>query len=124
MERLTRQRRAILEVLTSSDRPLSPAEITERAAENVASISLVTVYRNLKTLCENGAIVAVELVGRPPRYEAAGLSHHHHFLCVDCDRVFDIQGCRLGSLRDMLPKGFEVQHHEVQLSGRCKDCRD
>ena len=34
------------------------------------------------------------------------------------DRVFDIQGCRLGSLRDMLPKGFEVQHHEGEFPGR------
>ena len=123
MERKTKQRQAILEALEESERPLSPTEITERAAKSVASISIVTVYRNLKLLTESGDIKVVELVGRPPRYELAGLHHHHHFLCEHCDRVFDIEGCKLGSMRDLVPKGFEVKHHEIQLSGRCKDCR-
>lgn len=119
---MTRQRRAILDALKQCTRPLSPQEIADAAGADVASLNLATVYRNLKTLTESGEIATVELVGRPARYELAGLDHHHHFLCEACDRVFDLPTCGMGDLGRIAPEGFEVTHHEIQLFGRCEEC--
>ncbi len=47
--------------------------------------------------------------------------HHHHFLCVQCDRVYPIHACP-GSMNDLAPPGFEVQHHDLTLRGRCAGC--
>lgn len=47
--------------------------------------------------------------------------HHHHFHCVECDRVYPIHACP-GPMYDLAPPGFEVQHHDLTLRGRCASC--
>lgn len=121
MERSTRQRRAIRRVLLETRRPLSPREILELARRQVPSLGLATVYRNLRALVEEGAVVPVALPGEPLRYEAAGAGHHHHFLCRGCGRAFELPGCRLEAYLD-LPPGFSAEDHEVVVYGRCPDC--
>ena len=121
MERSTRQRRAIRRVLLETRRPLSPREILELARKQVPSLGLATVYRNLRALVEEGAVVPVALPGEPLRYEAAGAGHHHHFLCRGCGRAFELPGCRLEAHLDP-PPGFSAEDHEVVVYGRCPDC--
>lgn len=85
-------------------------------------MGLATVYRNLKQLVDVGDIQVVELPGEATRYEVAGHKHHHHFHCRDCDRVFDVHECP-GNMKDLAPRGFIVEDHELTLYGRCSDCR-
>jgi Fur family ferric uptake transcriptional regulator len=121
MERFTRQRTAIYAVVAGAQRPLSPQEILETAQVSVEGLGLATVYRNLKALLEDGAIEVVQLPGESPRYEPAGQSHHHHFQCTQCARVFDVHACP-GDLQGLAPQGFQVQRHELTLYGLCADC--
>ncbi len=104
-----------------ADRPLSPQEVHERADRIASGLSLATVYRALKGMIEEGSIVTVELPGQPPRYEPAGLDHHHHFQCRECGKVFDIEGCP-GAMDGLAPDGFVVESHEITLSGLCDAC--
>ncbi|MCA8943472.1 MAG: transcriptional repressor [Planctomycetes bacterium] len=119
--RKTRQREAILAVLSGERRPLTPTEIVGLADQAVPGINLATVYRNLKLLAETGQVISVECFGQTARYEVAGLDHHHHFLCEDCDRLFDLPGC-VEDFESIAPRGFEVRRHHVQLAGRCDEC--
>ncbi len=121
MIRMTRQRRAILDAFGRVGRPLSPKEVVEEAGRDVDNINLATVYRNLKALVENGELIAVEVVGQPPRYEPTGLAHHHHFLCESCDRVYDLPGCA-GTFDRLAPKGSTVADHALMLTGSCDEC--
>jgi Fur family ferric uptake transcriptional regulator len=122
MERETRQRTAIRAVVEMSERPLSALEVLEAAQEQVAGMGIATVYRNLKALSESGVLTVVSLAGANPRYEPTRQGHHHHhFMCTECERVFDIHSCP-GSVLDVAPKGFTVERHELTLYGRCKDC--
>ena len=121
MERKTRQYQAILDVMVAVRRPLLAQEILALASESVPRLSLATVYRNIKTLQDDGGIKAVVLPGQNPRYELAGRSHHHHFQCRQCERVFEIKACP-GNLDRLAPSGFMVEDHEIVLYGRCGDC--
>ena len=121
MERSTRQRTAIRAVIEAAGRPLSPQEMLEAAQAEVPALSLATVYRNLKTLVDEGDITAVTLPGDSPRYEPAQHAHHHHFQCTSCKRVFDVHDCP-GDLARLAPKGFTVESHELTLYGRCDAC--
>lgn len=121
MERFTRQRTAIHAAIASAERPLLPQEVLETARAAVDGLGMATVYRNLKALLDDGSIQAVQLPGESPRYEAAGQSHHHHFQCTQCTRVFDVHACP-GDLQALAPKGFTVEGHELTLYGRCADC--
>lgn len=123
MKRSTIQRDAILAALGSAGRPLSPAEILELARRRVPSLGQATVYRAIAALVEAGDLAAVNLPGQPPRYETreAASTHHHHFHCDHCGRVFDVAGCP-GGLDRLAPKGFAVRRHEVVLYGVCGGC--
>ncbi|MDO9313962.1 MAG: transcriptional repressor [Burkholderiaceae bacterium] len=148
MERHTRQRQAVLDALARSGQALSPQDLLTQAKSVVPRLNLSTVYRQIKDLQDAGQIVRVELPGQPPRFEMASRGesaapaahrhespsvshsahssdeasrHHHHFHCVQCDRVYPIHACP-GPMNDLAPPGFEVQHHDLTLRGRCASC--
>lgn len=125
MERSTRQRTALRQVIIAAARPLTPQEILEGVRESVTEAGIATIYRNIKLLLDEGEIQAVLLPGESARYEAAhqgeGHDHHHHFHCVPCDRVFDVEGCP-GPMDQLAPDGFTVDRHELTLYGVCADC--
>ena len=68
MKRLTRQRTEILRVIDEAKRPLSPQEILEAGRTAIPSLSIATIYRNLRDLQQDGMIQAVALPGDSPRY--------------------------------------------------------
>lgn len=125
MERSTRQRTAIRQVIIAAARPLTPHEILEGVRETVSAAGIATIYRNIKLLLDEGDIRAVMLPGESPRYESvheeAGHDHHHHFHCLPCDRVFDVPGCP-GPMAQLAPAGFTVERHELTLYGVCAEC--
>lgn len=120
IRRSTRQNNAIRCVLAEAGRPLLPTEILIAAQAIVPSLGMATVYRNLKQLTEDGDVQVVELPGESPRYELCG-AHHHHFLCHQCQRVFDIDTCP-GDLQKIAPPGFTVADHDLTLYGTCPQC--
>lgn len=123
MERNTRQRTAIRQAIADAARPLLPQEILQAAEAAVPGLSIATVYRNLRTLVEEGELLAVTLPGDVARYEIAGAGHHHHFQCESCQRVFEVHACP-GNLAGLAPQGFVVKRHELTLYGLCADCSD
>lgn len=121
MVRQTQQREAIRRALEQADRPLSPREIHALARRGVRALGVATVYRTIRAFLSEGVLAAVTVPGDAPRYEVAGKSHHHHFHCRKCDRVFEMEGCP-GPLKHLAPAGFSVQGHEVTLFGLCPSC--
>lgn len=121
MERNTRQRTAIREVIAQAGRPLLPQEVLEAAQARTPGLSIATVYRNLRTLVGEGELRSVVLPGENARYELAGGGHHHHFQCLTCQRVFEVDACP-GNLASLAPPGFSVEDHDLTLYGRCSEC--
>lgn len=120
-KRDTQQRRAIRSAIDESGRPLSPREVLAAAQRHLPGLGIATVYRTLKSWLEDGSLAQVDLPGEPPRYEATGKQHHHHFHCRACDRVYELEGCPDG-LKSLTPAGFSLESHEVVLYGRCAAC--
>jgi Fur family ferric uptake transcriptional regulator len=121
MQRNTKQREAIKDVFCTSDRPLTVAEVRELAGRTVSGIGIATVYRNIKALADEGWLQVIEVFGDGPRYEQSGAAHHHHFLCNRCERVYNIEGC-LGGMETLLPRGFQMESHDLLLTGLCAKC--
>jgi len=121
MERDTAQRRAIRETFTTAARPLSHHEVLVEARKRVDGMGIATVYRTIKSLLDDGSLIPVDLPGQCARYELAGLTHHHHFACRKCARVFDLPGCT-GHIHTHLPGGFIAEEHAVVVYGLCESC--
>ena len=121
MKRDTQQRRAIRRTIEDNGRPLSPKEVLDAARSHCPGLGIATVYRTIKALAEEGSLAQVDLPGEPPRYEATGKQHHHHFHCRACDGVFEVEACPAG-IRRLLPGGFRLERHEIILYGLCAAC--
>jgi Fur family transcriptional regulator, ferric uptake regulator len=126
-QRLTGGRRLLLAVLAGSDRPLTLPEILEANADLAQS----SAYRNLVVL-ETAEVVQRVVTGNDfTRYELTEelTGHHHHLVCDTCGRVEDLAaGAALeravsAAVEDARRQhGFQVEHHRLDLVGRCVDC--
>jgi Fur family ferric uptake transcriptional regulator len=121
MSRQTRQRSAIQRAFLAAGRPLTVDEILAAAQKIVSTIGIATAYRNIRRLVDEGWLTAVDIPGGPTRYEMAGKDHHHHFVCLTCNRVFEVPSCP-SDLEKMSPRGFRLDRHEVVLYGKCPEC--
>jgi Fur family transcriptional regulator, peroxide stress response regulator len=122
--RLTPQRELIFRLLeqTQMDHPTAET-LYVRAAEEMPSMSLRTVYAILKDLEEMRAIRPLELGTGSMRYCASPV-RHHHMVCTRCGKVKDVFVDE-GPLE--LPpdqrRGFAVKGHDVVFWGVCGGCR-
>ena len=121
MKRNTRQRDAILGAISDARRPLSTQEILTEAQAVVPTLSIATVYRNLKDLTAEGWVLPVKLPGEADRYEVTELGEHYHFKCSSCSKVFDIHET-IKNKELPVPVDFVVESYDLILYGRCKDC--
>lgn len=119
----TRQRKAIFQAINQAPGPLCPNEILDLASADVPRLGIATVYRTINLLLESGDIQPVQIDANDVRYEPTDRGHHHHFLCRVCNTVYDMKGCA-GHMQKMLPKGFEMDEHEILLRGTCSTCKD
>ena len=61
MVRNTHQGNAIRQALKKAGRPLSAQEVLNLAQKKVPGLGIATVYRNLKSLQQDGSVVAGQL---------------------------------------------------------------
>jgi Fur family transcriptional regulator, peroxide stress response regulator len=124
---VTRQRLAIFEALAASRQHPSAEDLHRAVRRRLPHLSLATVYKNLETLRDIGAVSDVNALHEHGRYEAAlpgtgAGTPHHHLVCVRCRKVVDLHDARLDSLRVADTQGFEVHALKVQVEGLCPEC--
>lgn len=123
--KLTRPRQAILNIIASAERHLTPAEIHHRARRKYPRLGLVTVYRTLELLTELGYIQRVHFVEGCHSYAATAQEHGHHLVCASCGKAEAFNECTVESLIAELRRktGYEIEGHVLELMGRCPDCK-
>ena len=120
--RMTRQRKAILDVLKRSDVPMSADMILHETDE--PSLNLSTVYRTLDIFADEG-LVARSTLEHTGYYHLNGKEHSHFMICLKCHRMFPIE-CHLDAFEENIQNhhGFLVTHHDMTVYGYCANCRD
>jgi len=126
MLRKSRQRDAILRVVKGVTSHPTANWIYDQVRGEIPNISLGTVYRNLRLLVEEGQILEIELARTLSRFDG-NTQYHHHFICDQCGRVFDVNNDeRMGrAMVDGISRGtgFKITHHRCEFYGLCKDCQ-
>lgn len=120
--KLTRQRKAILKVLSGGGQHLTAEEIHQQVQLQCPDLNLVTVYRNLNLLAGMGVIGRVDFGDGRARFEARADIHHHLF-CLRCGRVVEISSCP--ACTDTSLEGrhqFRVTGHRFEVYGYCIQC--
>jgi Fur family peroxide stress response transcriptional regulator len=118
----THQRQVIYEAATSMIGHPSPEAIYDKVRKKVPSISLATVYKNIRTFLDSGLLQEVSLHHGSLRVES-NHAPHHHLVCVRCRSIMDFDEAGLGRLQlRKLPRGFQVKRIAVDILGICRPC--
>lgn len=122
VERNSKQRNLICSILKETTSHPTAEWIYERARMQDPTISLGTVYRNLRFLCEKGEAIALETADKSIHYDGCTLNHRH-FVCNKCGAVYDLQPAPVEKPNELLSQGFTVQRESCVYYGLCKNCK-
>ncbi len=115
--RVTRQRAAILKVLSGADDHPDATELHRRAKVIDDSVSLATVYRTLSVLEEAGIVHRHVFDGEPSRFETADAPHHDHIIDLDTGDVIEFRSREIEELQERIARqrGYEIVSHKLEL---------
>ena len=118
---MTIQRQAILEAMRTSGKHLDAQGIYLAARVICPSLSLGTVYRNLKIMADEGVILRIGVQGKPDYYDINPVPHEH-MVCSRCGKLIDVQ---LPGLMEYLRQetGCRIERCSVTLEGLCPQCQ-
>lgn len=120
---VTHQRQVIYSALQELEGHPSPEAVYERVRRRIPSVSLATVYKNLRTFAESGLIREVSLHHGSTRLET-NAAPHHHLVCSRCRTIIDLEESAFvpPRLKRKAPGGFKVQRFLVEVIGLCEFC--
>ncbi len=120
--RYSRQRQIIYENIKGRcDHPTAD-EIYSACREIEPSISLGTVYRNLKQLADAGDIITLETEDKKIHYDG-DLSRHSHFICDKCGKIIDLFKPAKTPV-ELEELGLKVTSEKCIYYGKCISCKN
>ncbi|WP_018110982.1 manganese-dependent transcriptional regulator PerR [Thermus igniterrae] len=124
LKRLTRQRKAVLEVVRRAHNHPDAAWIYQEVRKTVPKVSLGTIYRTLEALVAEGYLIPISKAGEATRYDA-NLHPHLHLVCQGCGEIVDLELDLpdLVALAQAAHPGVEVRTAEVTFRGLCPTCK-
>lgn len=121
----SRQRESIKTCLMNrTDHPTADA-LYLSIREEYPNISLGTVYRNLKLLCELGEITRFSCGDGSEHFDYV-TEPHYHFVCRTCGAIIDLPKSMVRSTSELLtePVPGRVDSHAVFFYGECEACQN
>lgn len=124
-ERLTENRRAVLELLLAGHRPLGAYEIVKRFDWRGRRPAPAQIYRALSFLEALGLVHRIASRNAYVACSGPGEGHGTAFLfCERCETVAEVDGAGLERAVRALAgtSGFELRTHVLEAIGRCPEC--
>lgn len=122
--RLTAPRRAVLQVVESTNGHLGYAETLAQGRAIHPALGRATVYRTLELLTDLGILRPIHQSGGSVQF-ARIEDGHHHLICLGCGAAIHFDECPVAELEQVLEKRlrFQIQGHLLEFYGLCKECR-
>jgi Fe2+ or Zn2+ uptake regulation protein len=121
--KVTPQRVAVLEFLHGNPDHPSVDEVYQQVRKQLPYISRATIYNTITALVEAGLLQEL-LIQQEKTHVDWNVDPHHHFRCVRCEKVEDIQyGVLTADRASKQLEGYQITGVKVVMEGVCKDCR-
>lgn len=124
--RITPVRKELLEILALSKKPMSVSDLAKKLSLKKIFPNKTTLYRELDFLNEQKLIRPLFLNSSKRMYEITGIGHHHHLMCMKCEKVEDVEMENdLHKYENKLSKktSFKILNHSLEFFGLCKSCK-
>jgi Fur family ferric uptake transcriptional regulator len=123
--RLTKTRKAIIEILFQSPCLLSASDLMARLKLRKIQPNRSTMYRELMFLVQNN-IISKNIISHKDYFELPK-DHHHHLVCTSCNSIRKVVlGKHLHRQEKQLEKEnqFLITNHTIEFYGLCQNCRE
>ena len=123
--RSTRQRRALLAELGSSDGFRSAQDLHAALRRQGEAVGLATVYRALQALVDSGEVDLVKADAGEAVYRLCSSQHHHHLVCRRCGSTVEVTGPAVERWASKTAEdhGYADVSHTLELFGTCPECQ-
>lgn len=120
----SRQRERLLELLRGTGNHPPAQWLYERLEDELPTLSMGTVYRNLKILTEGGEVRRIDLGEGVAHFEANTLPHHH-LVCELCGAIIDVPLPIDRGLDERVSETtpYIAFSHRIEFRGLCSRCR-
>ncbi|MCL6477373.1 MAG: transcriptional repressor [Peptococcaceae bacterium] len=119
----TPQRLAILKLLDGNEHHPSAEEIYKQLKPDYPSLSLATVYNTLEALAKAGELQEIRITADRKHFDPDP-SPHTHFLCRNCNSIYDLY-VNPGDIKTTCrTKGYLVENYVLNLYGICPGCQE
>lgn len=120
----TRKRCLLLSILQEENRPMTAAELLEKA-NPIQQMNPSTVYRTLNTLSQKGMLSKTIRKDGKSYFSLETHQHHHRLICKLCQKVIPVDSCPLQELEEDLEQktGFHITGHTLEFFGICPECQ-
>ena len=125
MQRMTRQRSAVTDLLADVEDFRSAQQLHELLRGRGADVGLATVYRTLQALADGGEVDVLRTADGEALYRrCVRREHHHHLICRGCGTTVEIDGPTVESWAAQVgaTHGFQDIEHTMELFGTCAAC--
>lgn len=125
-QRLTSQRRTVLEIMQRSHGHVTAENVAHEARADRAAVSLASVYRILEWLTEHELVSVTDTGGSDLVYEYLGAGRHHHLICQRCgtetEAPYELILPMAQEIRARY--GFEPRIDHQAIFGVCRRCQN
>lgn len=122
--KLTRPRRALLEILVNEHGPFTIEELAGKLHDTPCDPA--TIYRNMAAFEDLELVRQCDFGDGMARFELVGQDeeHHHHIICRKCRKLELIDLCFVRELEKLVrDRGYTQVHHSLEFYGICADCQ-
>ncbi|MFV0560540.1 MAG: Fur family transcriptional regulator [Enterococcus sp.] len=122
--RITPQRYAILEYLIEHHTHPTADEIYRALEVRFPSMSVATVYNNLRLFTSLGFVQEMKYGDASSRFDFSS-QRHYHVICRECGKIVDFHYPALEDIEMAASRltGFDVYEHRLELYGLCPECK-
>lgn len=125
--RLTKLRQTVIKLLSEQSQPLLLEDLARLLKAGGLHVHRTTLYRELEFLQEKKIIDTTTLHDNKLRYEFADREHHHHAVCLKCEKIEDIELEDDATVLAKLiknNKNFNITRHALEFFGLCGQCKN
>ncbi len=125
--KLTNARLTVLLVIEESSGHITSTEILEKVSSIDSRIGRASVFRTLDLLTRLGIIRPTYISSNiTPSYVMLPDGHHHHIVCINCNRTIEFHDCGLDAMKTELERRLDVKlsGHLLEFYGLCQDCQE
>lgn len=122
--RITQHIQTVVSIILANNTPIDAKTIHKRVITQEQLIDLSTIHRILDRLHKIELIES--LYGeRSNFYELSSqfLPHHHHFTCIECGEIIDIDICMINPIIESISNVGTPLSHSFEIKGICNNCK-